>query len=313
MHKNNVNEHISTNSSIPPIEIVTFDDQDTVSLQSDFQLEMFDHTDSERTIFDGVKATILSYLIEARNWGKASDRLKDFPEEASTEIIINCFQSGACKGLPLHLACTLRPLPPSSFLLFLISFYPSAVSRKEFIWGMLPLHFAVMPLKEYWNIEESRKDMYVNNYSELQKVERHTKFVQLLVNFFPEGLSTVETFHGKLPIHIATSAYAKGFSYVEVVRLLANQYPESIYIQDYCGETPLALAYKLELYHKLDIPEQRGLISPRCVQENITYDLYNDSVSYMFQESIDLMKGVEERKIMNDVEYARIMSVSSKK
>ena len=87
------------------------------------------------------KMTVLSALIWEGQWNLALCRLKSnqFRYEARQEIEL---PFGNSDGLPLHLACVMRPWPPAAFLRILLGSYPEACRIRQKSWGLLPLHLA---------------------------------------------------------------------------------------------------------------------------------------------------------------------------
>ena len=88
-------------------------------------------------------------LLWKRQWDVVQERLtlmegnsNKCKDELKRSTKLPCFSNGG-KGLPLHLACAMRPLPPASIVEALLSHYPEATKQKASMWGLLPLHLAV--------------------------------------------------------------------------------------------------------------------------------------------------------------------------
>ncbi len=84
-----------------------------------------------------------SKLVEwlwTRRWDRFQDRLSSMRHrhEVGEETDLPCFTH--CRGLPLHLACAMRPLPPLPIIQQLVQAFPHAAEIPESAWGMLPLH-----------------------------------------------------------------------------------------------------------------------------------------------------------------------------
>ena len=76
--------------------------------------------------------TKLVKLIAKRDWVATSVRLMDpnFRHETQRLTMLPpCGQLDDMIGLPLHLACTMRPLPPASLVERLIETYPEGARR----------------------------------------------------------------------------------------------------------------------------------------------------------------------------------------
>ena len=96
----------------------------------------------------------LCELLWERQWNRARYRVKNHPEEARQKIKLHYVStddedlqkleasSDTRSALPLHLACAVRPLPPTAFLQDLINTYPEACYQFEEYSGMLPIHMA---------------------------------------------------------------------------------------------------------------------------------------------------------------------------
>lgn len=232
------------------------------------------------TIFfghDDLAMSDLPTLIKQRNWEIAQARLKDHPHEASTKVTLPCFPGGNCRGLPLHLACSIRPLPPVSFVTLLISQNSRAVTYQEEQWGMLPLHFACMRFKD-----QNKRDVEDRTNS----ITKHVSVVQQLIEAYPEGVKLKESFQGKLPIHLATAAYASGPSYPEIVKNLAKVYPQSIHIKDDCGDTPLAIAQRIQQWRQYCLDEDQNYLAPKLSRDENDDDSEKKIVSTMFGQAL---------------------------
>ena len=98
------------------------------------------------------RTSTLTQLLWNREWDAVQERLQLPPPDNTTTTKMNkearrfgklpCF-SNAGQGLPLHLACAMRPLPPFEVFDLLIQNYPEATQEKASMWGLLPLHLAV--------------------------------------------------------------------------------------------------------------------------------------------------------------------------
>ena len=243
----------------------------------------------------------LSNFILERNWKVATKSIMDHPHEISKEVTLRCFPGGNCKGLPLHLACAMRPLPPTSFIALLINEFPGATSRREIQWGMLPLHFACMHIKEEQKIViESEKRSLIEQDKEEDyaiKVNRHVSLIEYLIETYPEAVQTKESFEGKLPIHLATAAYTSGPSYPQVVQTLACAYPQSLNERDNCGETPIDIATRIQKWRKYCADEQRDYVSTSRDNE----EFENEIMTIMFDQALSKLVATDDKQYESDI------------
>ena len=228
--------------------------------------------------YDDSEATGLSTLMVARKWKAAIKRIKENPEEVSTEITLKCFPGGNCRGLPLHLACCMRPFPPSSFILLLISSFPGAASCEEMQWGMLPLHFACMQIKD--QNESNEEDMGI-------RVDRHVSSVQYLLKANPGAVKAKESFQGKLPIHMATASFASCPSFPQVVKNLAKAYPQSIHLEDDYGDTPIDIANRIQQWRNYCVNEKENSFASKQPLGNSDQEIDSEMIEKMFGQALN--------------------------
>jgi len=83
-------------------------------------------------------------LIWERDWDAVQTRLatSEGHRELQSYNKLPCFSNGG-KGMPIHLACVMRPLPPAYIVETLLTFYPESAHQKTSMWSLLPLHLAV--------------------------------------------------------------------------------------------------------------------------------------------------------------------------
>jgi len=243
--------------------------------------------------------TTLSDLIINRKWKVARERMASHPEEVSEEISLRCFAGGNCKGLPLHLACSMRPLPPPSFTTSLMSYFPAASSTKERLWGMLPLHFACMRIKE----DDGRN---INNA--ILNANRHVFAVDSLIKANPQAVRSRESFQGKLPIHMAAASYSSGPSYPQVVKTLARAYPQSMHEKDYYGETPLDIARRIHQWHQYCVDEEKDDFTKNASEIELE-EVDTDSISMMFEQPLVQQNQTEQSNAINPISVFLILSL----
>lgn len=171
----------------------------------------------------------LSELLWNRDWEHVPDRIIVHPEEVSQATFLPNMPH--MKALPLHLACTMRPLPPVEIVQFLLSVYPEAAShREESTCGLLPLHFAVNMGREHLDVSSSfvlfpsdaedddstfndhraplKTPAVVDTLPEEQICDeiddgRQQKIIESLLAVYPQALTVRDAFHGMMPLHIA--------------------------------------------------------------------------------------------------------------
>jgi hypothetical protein len=137
-------------------------------------------------------------LISEQQWESAIRRLKRNPKEAaegiqSIELCIGGSRGYVdTSGLPLHLACSMRPLPPTNFMELLINKHPEACMEPLFKpqLNILPIHLAC----DLTNITE-----------EESQPNHHGDIVKLLIQSYPQSILCREMTKHMLPLHIAAS------------------------------------------------------------------------------------------------------------
>ncbi len=199
----------------------------------------------------------LSELILARNWIKARQRLasEEHEHEIYEEIPILHSSHDTSHALPLHLACSLRELPPASFIRFLLKLHPKAARIREKTWGLLPIHFAVNLSHsngELFDLVESDEESFTaTRVSEAKELAVYNQrcIIASLVDAFPDSLLVKENFDGMLPIHIAASTVPSCHSLLtgntlSILELLIQKSPTSVQVMDDSGETPRDVAWR---------------------------------------------------------------------
>jgi hypothetical protein len=137
-------------------------------------------------------------LMSEQQWEPARRRLKRNPKEAAEEIqSIELYIGGShgyvdTTGLPIHLACSMRPLPPTNFMELLINKHSEACMKPLFKpqLNILPIHLAC----DLTNITE-----------EEPQPNHHGDIVKLLIQSYPQSILCREMTKNMLPLHIAAS------------------------------------------------------------------------------------------------------------
>ncbi|CAB9505152.1 expressed unknown protein [Seminavis robusta] len=87
--------------------------------------------------------TALCQLLWARQWEASLQLLlQGNRQQVQQWCPLPCFGQNAT-GLPLHLVCAMRPLPPVEIVRTILQKYPEAAQQKASMWGLVPLHLAV--------------------------------------------------------------------------------------------------------------------------------------------------------------------------
>ena len=202
----------------------------------------------------------LSDLILQRKWAAARTRLASpkHQHEIQERIPIPFSSQESFHALPLHLACALRPLPPASFVRFIIKLHPPATKVREKTWGLLPLHFAVnMGYAEgcfHDDLDLDDFDDGASSFAGATDTRERAAFnqrciVSSLVEAYPDSLVVQEKFSGMLPIHIAASTASSHYNSltsnaVSIIELLIKRCPISVEVKDDWGETPREIAWR---------------------------------------------------------------------
>ena len=198
----------------------------------------------------------LSELILARNWTKARQRLasEEHEHEIHEQIPIWHSSQDTSHALPLHLACSLRELPPVSFIRFLLKLHPKAARVREKTWGLLPIHFAVNLSHNNGQlfdlVESDEESVTATRVLEAREraVYNQRCIIASLVDAFPDSLLVKEKFGGMLPIHIAASTVSSCDSLLtgntSILELLIQKSPTSVQVMDDSGETPRDIAWR---------------------------------------------------------------------
>ena len=206
------------------------------------------------------EGSTLSELMLQRNWSEARQRLASeaHEHEIYKRLSIPYTSGDISYALPLHLACALRPLPPASFVRFLIKLYPDGTRVEEEMWGLLPIHFAANMFHKEEDLTEDYDIIALDDETTLpgsasDAMER-TAFNQrciitALVKAYPESLLRKERFSGMLPIHIAAATSPSRYDSLTsndiiTLEMIIQKCPPSLAIMDDWGETPTDIAWR---------------------------------------------------------------------
>jgi hypothetical protein len=153
--------------------------------------------------------SVLSSFISDRLWAETLERLRSHPSEAS-QVIRKPFGD----VLPLHEACKLQP--PADVVEALITAFDPAVRTAGCQSGSLPVHFAVQT--------------------------GSTEALAPLLRAYPAGVRKKDD-RGRLPIHLGCEWEAPAAA----IKALLTLYPESIYVRDADGKSPMDYAMKSKM------------------------------------------------------------------
>lgn len=204
--------------------------------------------------------TTLSDLILQRNWAGARQRLasESHEHEIYERIPIPFTSQDTSHALPLHLACAVRPLPPVSFVRFLIKLHPDAARVQEKAWGLLPIHFAANMAREEQNLHDASNHIDLDDEATFaggapdareRAAFNQRCIVSCLVDAYPGSLHTKEKFSGMLPIHVAASTATSRYSSltsnaISILEILIQKCPASVEVLDDWSETPRDIAWR---------------------------------------------------------------------
>ena len=215
--------------------------------------------------------TVLSNMIWNGQWDQATLRLKTHSQEVRQQVNLTCFDHDNgnnskidknnkynCQGLPLHLACSMRPLPPLSFLKFLLDAYPEAVSNRRNAFGILPLHLLCDLTTTSSNSDNDERrggatlphEKHDNNVFDLQPPASMVHAIKLVVSAHPDALYIAEFQLGMLPLHIAASSTRSTNGIIsdpiqaQTLQFLYDKAPSAATVPDQSQCTPVLLAWR---------------------------------------------------------------------
>jgi hypothetical protein len=226
--------------------------------------------------------TVLSKMIwegrwdQARSWMSSQKRR----HEAWQEVKLPGSSVDACYGLPLHLACAMRPSPPPSFVKHLIEAYPEGVRCRQKTTGLLPLHLisdlkytsrtgvqkhastspssifhkdSCKDLPRLASSSTDSSDSEGNGSHPCGDEESDTmargEILQMLLDSYPAGLYTRGRSNGMVPLHIAASTGRSENGVVSdttvlVLEMLLKHAPVTLRILDRAGNSAVDLAWR---------------------------------------------------------------------
>lgn len=213
---------------------------------------------------DGLKERerrTLSDLMLQRNWAEARQRLASAAHEHEIyeRIPMPYTSNDVSHALLLHFACALRPLPPASFVRFLIKLHPDAARVQEDMWGLLPLHFAAnlsqgesKNLRDEFDRIDGDDEVTLSSVPlvALERLSFNQKcIISSLVDAFPDSLAVKDGFSGMLPIHIAASTTSSHCNWLtsnaaSILEMFIQKCPESVDVLDDYGESPRDIAWR---------------------------------------------------------------------
>jgi hypothetical protein len=174
------------------------------------------------------KSSPLWKLLWERRWEWAQERVRLHPEEARKQIQLpivsiedlqtNEENDDFYSALPLHLACVVRPLPPTALLRDLIDAYPEACHRCQELSGMLPIHMAAnlrpvtcfrkasLGLREMEEEQNTKVELSDNTMQQYNvDSANHGEIIELLLESYPISVLVRESINGMTALHIAAS------------------------------------------------------------------------------------------------------------
>jgi len=142
-------------------------------------------------------------LLSEQRWEWAQERVRMYPDEAKqmihfpTEIgEISEESASASLVLPLHLACSFRPLPPTSLIEDIIDAYPLACQIKQMSTGLLPIHMIV-------DLRSPDMNRNINEFTGFNENENHVEILDLLLERYPNSIMATEIINNMIPLQVA--------------------------------------------------------------------------------------------------------------
>lgn len=212
---------------------------DLVEMKEKIDSTLAEETIAKRQEMNGRKKfhpeRALWILLWERQWDSARRHLQLHPKEAQLKIKLPTVSTTVANNddlqriedhsaLPLHLACAIRPLPPTALLQDLINAYPEACRHIHESSGLLPIHMAANlrpamrfrkecegkirekpPTQTIFTATSSlaKGNAEVNQYT--VDSTNHGNVINLLLTSYPESISAREQANGMTPLHIAAS------------------------------------------------------------------------------------------------------------
>jgi hypothetical protein len=224
-------------------------------------------------------SSVLSKMIWEGRWDQARSWLSSQKRrhEAWQEVKLPGSSVDACYGLPLHLACAMRPSPPPSFVKHLIDVYPEGVRCRQKTTGLLPLHLIsdlrytsrtgiqkhsssssssssckdlprLASLSAESSDSEGKGSHDIAGDEEADTIARG-EILQILLERHPAGLYARETSKGMIPLHIAASTGRSENGAVSdttmlVLEILLEHAPVTLRTLDRAGSSAVDLAWR---------------------------------------------------------------------
>eukprot|EP00567_Pseudictyota_dubia_P012140 CAMPEP_0197435746 /NCGR_PEP_ID=MMETSP1175-20131217/3281_1 /TAXON_ID=1003142 /ORGANISM="Triceratium dubium, Strain CCMP147" /LENGTH=239 /DNA_ID=CAMNT_0042964855 /DNA_START=239 /DNA_END=958 /DNA_ORIENTATION=+ len=189
----------------------------------------------------------VSRLFRGQDWGIAQAECQARPRLAGKWIETDAFSGNFSSALPLHLACSLRP--PEGIIQTLVVSYPQGVKSKETAYGRLPIHvacrygasFEVIQALLLYHPDGAKEpdDMGRIPLHYAISNQAHLSVIELLLETFEDSVKVADI-RGWLPVHAAVTRGSP-----EVVRLLVEIWPESLFKETNKGTTPVLGAKSL--------------------------------------------------------------------
>jgi hypothetical protein len=240
-------------------------------------------------------ANSLVDLLWKGKWQDVLERLKEHPDEAMQEIQLPDFsmENGGASfifinALPLHLACAMRPLPPTNMLQALIEAHPEACKQSTGSpLGLLPMHLAadLTDVRYTGDSQQNQREIpsvdsrddpsttpqLRKRRSTVSESPNHAEIIKLLLEISPESVLLPEMANEMLPLHIAasTAKYSKSGRSISpvsehVLELILEAGPPQVAtkIRDKSGKTPMDYACGNMQCQACQMTEKK--CQPRC-------------------------------------------------
>jgi hypothetical protein len=182
-------------------------------------------------------------LLWEGRWEWAKERLRTHPQEAREEVYLPEFSDTPSRGMPLHLACAMRPLPPSDLIRRLVDANPDACGHRQDSFGLLPLHLLAdlrrIPYRGYDHDPSSL--MTGPSKSEVLGRDRgDSQSLPAAFWHFPIARSGGPVRHRPPPPH---GGYVDSTNHAEIVGMVLSCHPASVVARERaCGMVPLHVA-----------------------------------------------------------------------
>lgn len=241
-------------------------------------------------------------LLREGNWEACLVQLERNPDCAK-RLVPSVIHNQKTYMLPIHIACSLQTTP-LSLLKILVEMYPQSLSIPDFFFQRIPLHWACLKtpsnnMRIDYLLEAYPEGAYqtsLNGRLPLHYIFQGGKLlekknIQLLLKYFPDSVRFQDKFD-RLPLHCACLC---GVS-LDIIKMLINDFPQSIYFKTRKGNDPIACANGLpdeDYVHKKSILEYlHSQYDPHVKFPTLNCVVLNNK----YYDSVNESQGVEKRK-----------------